>query len=324
MFGPNQPAPRRATYGIVTASLALALVVVGVAFSAGHRAQSSALPSVINAVKEARQGKPIPGGLIPAFDTIKRFPPRYRIPWGCLPHNPDKVGPAAMCRVGVAKSQKVIALLGDSHAFMWSPAIIVMAQRDGWAVVPLIRFGCTPEKWFTHRGPGGPICRAWLHWAMGQIQTLRPAVTLVGGSVGETATSQASAAAAGMIKVARKLKPLSPVVVIGDPEGLSENPVQCLTAPGASRAGCMTTWPASSLAAYDRIARGTESSGAAFLPTRGFVCYQRQCPPIVGHTIVWMDTNHLTGIYSAQVASPFRKAFLRVLPSAGDRRHVSR
>jgi hypothetical protein len=98
---------------------------------------------------------------------------------------------------------------------------------------------------------------------------------------------------------------------------LAANPVECLTSTASTLASCMTTWPASSYAAYDSIARAAKRIGAGFLPTRGFVCYQRQCPAVVRHTIVWMDTNHLTGIYSAEVAAPFRAAFRRATARRG-------
>jgi len=44
------------------------------------------------------------------------------------------------------------------------------------------------------------------------------------------------------------------------------------------------------------------------------ICRKRPCPAVIGHTVVWMDSNHLTGIYSAEVAGPFRAAFMRVRP----------
>ena len=78
-------------------------------------------------------------------------------------------------------------------------------------------------------------------------------------------------------------------------------------------ARCTTTWPPASLAAYDDVARRSKQLGVGFLRTRGFVCFQRQCPAVIGHTIVWMDNNHLTVAYSAELAAPFRLAFLSAI-----------
>jgi hypothetical protein len=290
-----------------------ALLGSSVAFSADRGLRSVAIPPVVSAVEAAHRGAPIPDHLIPPIATIKLYPRRYTVSRGCLSHNRSNVVPARICRVGEASSKKLIVLLGDSHAFMWLPPTLVMARRDGWSVVPLLRFGCTPDKWFSHRGPNGPVCRRWLRWAIGEAHQLHPTVVLLGGSVGEAPSPQTTAAVTGMITAARTLKPLGRVVVVGDPEGLGSNPVQCVTTPQATMASCMTTWPDSALAAYDAVARGTMSSGVGFLPTRGFVCSDRQCPAVVGHTIAWIDTNHLTGIYSAQLSPWFRAAFLKLV-----------
>jgi hypothetical protein len=80
---------------------------------------------------------------------------------------------------------------------------------------------------------------------------------------------------------------------------------------------CTTTWPASSLAPYDEIARRVGGAGAGFLRTRGFVCFERQCPTVIDRTIAWADTNHLSPAYSAHVAAAFRAAFVT---AAGNRR----
>ena len=293
--------------------MATAIAAIGTAPAANGRlgtsATPAALPAVVKAVEAARRGAPIPARLAPAIATIKLFPRRYRIPPACIAHDASSTTQSRVCRVGEASSKNLIVLFGDSHAFMWLPAVLEMARLDGWAVVPLVRFGCTPGKWIAHEGRDA--CRSWYRWGIRQIQRLRPAVTLLGGSIGEQPSPATRAATEGVITSARALRALGPLVVIGDPEGLAADPVPCVVAPHASMSSCTTTWPPESLAAYDTVARATKGLGVGFLPTRGFVCYQRQCPAVVGHTIVWMDNSHLTGIYSAQLARPFRAAFLR-------------
>jgi hypothetical protein len=37
---------------------------------------------------------------------------------------------------------------------------------------------------------------------------------------------------------------------------------------------------------------------------------------VIGHTIAWMDNNHLTVAYSVELADAFRAAFLRAIPAA--------
>lgn len=312
---------RRAAAAVVLVSIAVALSTAAargeraVARSANDEQRTptaAALPAVVRAVEAARRGAPLPGGLKPPIARIKLFPRQYRIPPPCIAHNSSPKTTSRVCHVGRVSSDRLLVLLGDSHAFMWLPAVLELAWRDGWHVVPLIRFGCTPGAWIPHEGRD--TCRAWLRWSIGEIRRLRPAITLLGGSIGERPSSATRAATRGVIAAARTLRALGPLVVIGDPEGLSGDPVPCLVAPGASMSSCTTTWPQTSLAAYDTVAREARRMGAGFLPTRGFVCHQRQCPAVVHRTIVWMDNSHLTGVYSAELAEPFRAAFLRAGP----------
>ena len=62
----------------------------------------------------------------------------------------------------------MIVLIGDSHAMMWLPAVLEMAWRDGWVVVPLLRTGCMPNRWITDEGPSS--CRVWYRWAMREVR----------------------------------------------------------------------------------------------------------------------------------------------------------
>jgi hypothetical protein len=110
------------------------------------------------------------------------------------------------------------------------------------------------------------------------------------------------------VAATRALDGSGKVLVIGDPEGLDQDPVDCILSRNASMATCTTTWPSQTLEFYDEIARRVTRLGAGFLRTRGFVCFERRCPVVIGRTIVWADSNHLSAAYSAQLAGAFRAA----------------
>src|SRR5215210_8966182 len=107
------------------------------------------------------------------------------------------------------------------------------------------------------------------------------------------------------------LERLGPAVIVGDPEGLHQGPIDCLLSRRASMARCTTTWPRASLQAYDEVDRAAQDLGVGFLRTRGFACYQRQCPAVIGRVIAWSDNNHLSAVYSAELADAFRAGFVR-------------
>ena len=268
-----------------------------------------ALSTVIAAVRAARRDAPLPSPLRPALADLKVLAPPYTLPADCIAHDGSGVIASKVCRVGDASSTKLVVLIGDSHAMMWLPAVLEMAWHDHLAVVPLLRLGCTPSLWPTGRGSGE--CAAWFRWAASEIRRLHPRVTLVGGSIDQKLTPLTRAAIKGIVGAARELRGLGPTVVIGDPEGLDFDPVDCLLSSSASMGTCTATWPASALTGYDEVQRQVTRLGAGFIATRGFVCYQRECPAVIGHTIAWVDGNHMSAAYSGRVAGAFRAAYVR-------------
>ena len=280
----------------------------------GSGAAGGVLPAVVAAVSAARRGDPIPSPLTPDIGHLKGLGPNYAPPNACIGHDESAKVATAVCRMGDRSSSTLVVLMGDSHAMMWLPAVLETAKHDHWAVIPLLRLGCTPGKWTSNRG--GDACRAWYGWALRQVQRLHPSVTLVGGSIDERPTAGTRAAVEGVVTAAQTLVRLGRrTIVIGDPESLGRSPVDCLLSRHATMATCTTTWPPEALTFYDEVARRVTALGAGFLRTRGLVCFEGRCPAVIAHTIVWADDNHLSAAYSAEVAPPFRAAFVAALRS---------
>jgi peptidoglycan/LPS O-acetylase OafA/YrhL len=288
-----------------TAHPAPAVTLASYRFARVH----GALPAVVAAVEAAREDAPLSSLLTPPLGQVRNFPPPYQAPKGCVLRDSDSQTTGKICRMGRTSSPRLIVLLGDSHAHMWLPPLLKMAWQDGWAVVPLVRLGCTPATWVTNERH----CRDWYRWALGEALRLHATVTVLGGSIDEHPSPYTRKAMESLLDTAQRLRAAGRVVVIGDPEGVDSDPVDCLLAPHATMASCTTTWPASSLAPYDEIARRTKQLGVGFLPTRQFVCFEHECPVVIGSTIAWMDNSHLTVAYSTQIAEPFRQAFTDVL-----------
>jgi peptidoglycan/LPS O-acetylase OafA/YrhL len=295
--------------GPISAGTPIAAVELGSLASNGVK---GALPAVVAAVEAARRGEPIPSGLTPRLGQLGGLPPAYAQPSKCIGQDGRSKSTTPICRIGERSSRKLIVLMGDSHAMMWLPALLEMARHDHWAVVPFLRLGCTPGKWTTNYGRKG--CRDWYRWAIREIKRLRPRVTVIGGSIDQRPTAITRAAIEGVLAAAKELKASGRVVVIGDPEGLNRDPVDCVLSRNASMASCTTTWPTRSLAFYDEVARRARHPGAGFLDTRGFVCFKRRCPAVIGRTIAWADTNHMSAAYSAQLWVAFRAALMRAIP----------
>jgi hypothetical protein len=135
-------------------------------------------------------------------------------------------------------------------------------------------------------------------------------VTILGGAVGGFRGAEARASEHGMVAMAGALRGASrAVVLVGDPEGLRVSPVDCLLSRRASMRRCTTIWPPAFLGPYDRIAARSRRLGVRFLDTRGWFCFERECPAVIGRTIVYKDPHHITAAYALRLSAVFRAAF---------------
>jgi hypothetical protein len=99
------------------------------------------------------------------------------------------------------------------------------------------------------------------------------------------------------------------VVLMADNEGVSKQPADCLLARGATMRTCTTKWPAARFAFNDGLAKLAKARGFGLLKTRGWFCYQRQCPMVVSNTIVYRDRGHITQTYALALSAVFRSTF---------------
>jgi peptidoglycan/LPS O-acetylase OafA/YrhL len=279
------------------------------AVAAVHAGQ--ALPAVVSAVKAARQGTSLPSGLSPS--PAELLNDHYDYPPGCSSHAGETS--SNICRLGNKAGTKAIVVFGDSHAGMWMPAILSMAQQDGWVVVPISKSGCTPGDWTSNLG--NPQCRAWYKWAVPHAEAVHPNVTLITGDYSTLGTSARTTSINAIGAFSTTIKRFSKsVVVINDPPGQSQQPVDCLLAQHATMRSCSSTQTPGQLSTSSEMALITRSDGVGFIDTTGWFCLRSQCPMVIGHTIAYSDENHVTQSYALELAKPFRAAFRLAVSNA--------
>jgi hypothetical protein len=286
-------------------------------FSTGaQRLGSHPLRSVVKAVQAAKRGAKLPSPLTPALSDLDKE--AYKFPPGCVPTSAAQTT-SPICKLGDASASKTIIVFGDSHAQMWMPTVLLMAQHDGWSVTPLVKSGCVPSAWLGKGYPntsGATInqCHTWFQWARGEARTLHPDVVLMSGCCGGATGSTLKATKAGYSSVAAAVKGAAEgVILVADDDGIKKQPVDCLLARHATMKTCTTTWNSERYSSNNSLAKLARSRGFGYLDTRGWFCDKFKCPFVVGHTVVYRDTGHITQAYARKVAVPFRNAFRRCL-----------
>jgi len=256
------------------------------------------LPEVAAAVKAAAARAPLPAGLTPPISGVEND--HYVPPSGCAAYDGETT--SNICRLDDRSAGRTVVLIGDSHALMWLPAVLTL---PGWTVVPLAKTACTPDKWRT-----SGECGDWYRWMVRQAKHLHPHVVLISGAYGGDTGGTARAALDGITGLGGDLsRTAKHVIVIADDDGISQQPVDCLLRSDANMQTCTTSWTQDQFQANDTLAQHATEIGLGFIHTRGWFCSGYECPMVVGHTIVYRDTGHITTTYAAELAPVFRRAF---------------
>jgi len=298
-----------------------AAVQPGILVGSSTSATPSALPAVIAAVQAAKNGSPIPKPLTPSI--IKLQTDWFTYPKGCEPHD-GQTQSARICYVSglTAKpsskphpGHKTIVVLGDSHAHMWLPALLAMAQRDGWDVVSLAKDSCDADM-FVHPG-GSNECHLWYDWARKTIARIKPDTVFISFRYsGRTDSNSELKIENGLSSLTMWAKTVAKhVVLMADIPYLNSLPlpVDCLQQKGATLKTCTGTWSGSDLDLTNALEAIARLNKVGVIDPLGWFCYQGLCPQAIGHTIAYRDSHHVTKTYATALAPPFRAAFRAAL-----------
>jgi hypothetical protein len=214
-----------------------------------------------------------------------------------------------VCVYGVADAPVTVALVGDSHAAHWFPALEALALDRGWRLVPFTKHSCTfvdlriysprLQREYTE-------CEEWRTNVVIALRTLKPDLvvvtshrwfpTIVAGD--QDAKRQGSAMARLLAQVPGRIALLAdtPISRFDVPSCLSghlRDVRDCAT----DRAYALGSDPG----ARERVAAAL--TGAAFVDLADVICPGKgACPVVIDGMIVYRDDHHLTATFSAALA----------------------
>lgn len=216
--------------------------------------------------------------------------------------------PLAVCRFGDPAAKVKVALVGNSHAGQWLPALQVAARNQGWRIVTYLASRCAysdTRQRFAHAGETA-TCRAWVQQVTQRlirggfrliVMTNRVSVPAVGAA---TLSRSYAAYVRGYTSVLTKLHAAhrrvyairdTPAPGFAVPACLSRHRSNYLACSGA-RSRWLPREPVYRAATnvHDRRIRA-----GTFIP---YICTETRCPAVVGHVIVYRDNTHLTATYN--------------------------
>ncbi|MEU4421026.1 acyltransferase family protein [Actinoplanes sp. NPDC024001] len=253
----------------------------------------------------------LPRNLTPTFKAAsgQRLAPQLD---GCHVGLAGPFRPESDCVYGKRDAPRTVVLFGDSHALQWFPAFTAMAERRGWRLVALTRSACSPaEVALMERRAQRRYseCDTWREQMLTRIAGLRPDLVVVSSSVNYRQVLAGAPAdpdavwRTGWERTLDTLKRHAGVVtVLGDTPFLTGEPADCLTQRARDIGGCAAEPGAVVLEPkWREIQRDTAAAaGIATVDPLPWLCAGR-CPLVVGNTLVYRDSNHLTKAYAALV-----------------------
>jgi hypothetical protein len=207
------------------------------------------------------------------------------------------------CVYGDPGGTTTVALVGDSHAAHWFPAIELLARQHGWRLVPFMKFSCVfvdMPIWSPRLKREYTECEAWRERVVDRLVALRPDLVIVASAqelpvvVDSDDDPELQGAA-----VARLIKRIPGVVAIIVDTPRSDHDVPaCLAKHPRAIERCTTTRAAAFGPRYRiREAEAARLSGATLVDLSAVTCPTDPCPPVIGSMLVYRDHHHLTATF---------------------------
>ena len=211
------------------------------------------------------------------------------------------------CVYGDPTSPVTVAILGDSHAAHWFPALQQISLDQGWRLLFFAKQGCPPTDQPLRRG-ASPDCDPWRNEALARITAERPALTILtayhyaapdGSQYGENTLWRN-----GLTSTLTTLGDLAPqTLILGDTPTQYADIPQCLAGAMSSVGACVSQ--RSYAERPERLQIEAELAtqfGAHAVDPTDWLCTDQACPVVMGDVLVYRDRNHLTPPASESLA----------------------
>jgi peptidoglycan/LPS O-acetylase OafA/YrhL len=216
------------------------------------------------------------------------------------------------CVFGDPAGTSTVALVGDSHAAAWYPAVEPLAEQRHWRLDVLGKATCPFLLDLPIRSPylGREFteCEQWRTTVLSRLQAEHPALVLLamarryGADFGFTAYDASWQAA--LTRTVSTLRATgATVLVLGpvpDPHTWAPD---CLSDHlGAATACAPTRAAAVNAPGVAAETAATRAGGGDYADLTDLFCAAGSCPLVVGNVLVYRDDNHITVEYAAVLA----------------------
>ena len=246
------------------------------------------------ALAVAHQGAPLPPDIKPnrLRNDVWQRNGRYL----CSPDAQQ----AAACVLGDPNASRTVAVVGDSHAAMWLPALDEIGRREHLKIVRFILVSCAPYR-VVQPSPhlDQQTCDSFRDWTLSELTALQPD-TIILGARGylflkqQGADDVASQWQRGVTETATAMRPLTQHLILLSDTPARTDPLDCVTDPESSESSCAGSPTGSEIDSNKVTREAGEAAGGHFVDVSPLVCTADECPLFVGGDVLYRDGSHLT------------------------------
>lgn len=233
------------------------------------------------------------------------------------------VGDSVECSFGDPQSDKLVVMVGDSHAGHWLPAMQTIAGQRDWHIVTFFRSSCP----FTEATPSASgvyqaACEQWKALVIERVNSLSPALVLVaslsphGYEAADFQPGTPQAIQAGYVSTLTKLGTTAKVVaVMRDTPFMGINIPNCLGAAGSNHSACNRPRALVLDAIDDPLWNAAaELPSVARIDMTDMFCDGETCFAVTGGVVIFRDHTHLSASYSRSFAPQLLDRLAERLP----------
>ena len=224
------------------------------------------------------------------------------------------------CVYGDKDGTVTVALVGDSHAAHWFPAIELLARQRGWRLVPFTKFSCVFVDMRIRSprlGREYTECELWRERVVDRLVALRPDLVIVASDqelpVVVDSDDDPDLQGEAVARLIRRI-PGEVAIIVDTPRSDHDVPA-CLAQHPKAIERCTTTRSAAfGWRHMRRESVAARLSGATLVDLSAVTCPTDPCPPVVGSMLVYRDHHHLTATFARSLVDELAAA----LPVVGD------
>jgi hypothetical protein len=312
----------------------LLTVFVGVSLAAASSPTPPAPTSaaVASAIAASLKHNSLPKSLTPSLtdvagNNVYAYQGTSFLKPSCDPYNYMKeVFHPKPCIYGSTNAKRTIVIFGDSFVGNWLPALNDVGKSLGYRIAAFEFAGCITS--FVPPTPGAVLtafaraCDEWHAQLPAAVQAQKPVAILSANGTTSWGVQGDPSWIQGMRTAFDRMTTTSPRtirILISISPALPASAPLCLAAYSSSIQKCDLTYHPGALgsglfsASLLRDQHAATAAHAILLPTVQWFCLKDRCPPVVGNMLVYVDTDHLSIVYSEYLSKVLQKALAPIL-----------